>query len=294
MTFRIKGIFLLLIVLLPTVIIAQSWENPLFTAIKQKSLADIKKYIAQGYSVNEQDYAGRFPLEEAITKCCPVEILQYLVEQGADINPKIDSVNSEPPLLRAVGMQEASLETVQFLIKAGADIKATDHYGQTVLMIAAHRVEDVQIINFLIKAGADIHVKEKNGMTALHCAADSQKADTIRILLQAGADINAQTNNGDAPLIVALNTPASKYKAAEVLIKSGAKINIQNKDEMTALMCACKKNYYVAAIQLLLNSNADATLEDITGRTALDYFDSNKFIREDPIRKTLKNATYKK
>lgn len=131
-------------------------------------------------------------------------------------------------------------------------------------------------------------------MTALHCAADSQKADTIRILLQAGADINAQTNNGDTPLIVALNTPASKYKAAEVLIKSGAKINIQNKDEMTSLMCACKKNYYVAAIQLLLNSNADATLEDITGRTALDYFDSNKFIREDPIRKTLKNATYKK
>ena len=77
MTFRIKRIFLLLIVLFPTVVIAQSWENPLFTAIKQKSLADIKKYIAQGHSVNEQDYAGCFPLEEAVTKCCPVEILQY-------------------------------------------------------------------------------------------------------------------------------------------------------------------------------------------------------------------------
>lgn len=177
-------------------------EFRISTGLSQSEIAeklDIPQTTWSGYergrsnpSVNEQDYAGHFPLEEAVTKCCPVEILQYLVAQDADINPKIDSVNSEPPLLRAVGMQEASLETVQFLIKAGADIKDTDHYGQTVLMIAAHRVEDVQIINFLIKAGADIHVKEKNGMTAL------------------------------------------------------------------------------------------------------DYFDSNKFIREDPIRKTLKNATYKK
>ena len=41
---------------------------------------------------------------------------------------------------------------------------------------------------------------------------------------------------------------------------------------------------------------AKAALEDITGLPALGYFDSNKnkSVRENPIRKTLKNATYKR
>ena len=64
MTFRIKRIFLLLIVLFPTVVIAQSWENPLFTAIKQKSLADIKKYIAQGHSVMNKIMQDVFRLKK--------------------------------------------------------------------------------------------------------------------------------------------------------------------------------------------------------------------------------------
>ena len=59
-------------------------------------MADIKKYIAQGHSVNEQDYAGCFPLEEAVTECCPVEILQYLVEQGAAINPNNKFIREDP------------------------------------------------------------------------------------------------------------------------------------------------------------------------------------------------------
>ena len=93
-------------------------EFRISTGLSQSEIAeklDIPQTTWSGYergrsnpSVNEQDYAGHFPLEEAVTKCCPVEILQYLVAQDADINPKIDSVNSEPPLLRAVGMQEAS------------------------------------------------------------------------------------------------------------------------------------------------------------------------------------------
>lgn len=43
-------------------------------------------------------------------------------------------------------------------------------------------------------------------------------------------------------------------------------------------------------------NNADATSDDITGLPALGYFDSNKNKsgRENPIRKTLKNAIYKR
>lgn len=273
-------------------VFAQSWEDPLFTALERKSLEEIKELVAQGTDVNKQDYAGRFPLEYAIRCRCGVEILQYLIDQGANINPKIDSVSSLPPLLRAVDMDDASLETIKFLVKHGADITAIDHNGYTILMLAADHSGNAPIIEFLIQVRADIQAKEKNGQTALHFAANRQESDVIKLLVQAGADINAQTKDGDTPLMKSIDTPASEHNTAETLIKLGAKVNLQNQKGMTALMYACKQNRYVDTIQLLLDYKANLALEDVTGRTALDYFDlnKNKFVRENPIRKRLKKA----
>lgn len=275
---------------------AQSWEIPLFTAIERNSFSEIKKLVEQGEDVNQDNFAGQFPLEYAVWHECDIEILQYLIEHGAAVNPTIISVNSEPPLLRSLDKQNASFETVKFLVKFGADIKALNHYGDSALMIAAKNVDDMRIIDFLIQTGIDINIKNKYERTALHLAASAQKPNTIKVLIQAGADINAKTNDGDTPLIVAVNTLVAKYETAEQLVKLGANLNLQNKKGMTALMGACKKVTIDSIIKLLLDFNADATLEDETGRTALEYLDSNKskYIRESLIRKRLKDMVYKR
>ena len=57
-------------------------------------------------------------------------------------------------------------DAVSMLLKAGADLEASDKNGTTPLMLAAEYNENPEVITALLKAGAD--AKMKNGqMTAL-------------------------------------------------------------------------------------------------------------------------------
>jgi ankyrin repeat protein len=61
------------------------------------------------------------------------EVVQYLLEEGADIGAP--NSKSFPPLLCAV--KSGKWDIADTLLLAGADIEQTDKYGRTPLMMAA-------------------------------------------------------------------------------------------------------------------------------------------------------------
>ena len=65
---------------------------------------------------------------------------------------------------------------VSALIKAGAEINATDKAGMTALMHAADSVDAAGVVEVLLKAGADPKIKDKKGRTALAIA---QKSNAV-------------------------------------------------------------------------------------------------------------------
>jgi ankyrin repeat protein len=72
------------------------------------------------------------------------------------------------------------------LLHQGADLNATDKWGQTALMLAAGR-NDVTCTRILIEAGVDLNVRARNGLTALGYALENDQVDAARLLKRAKA-----------------------------------------------------------------------------------------------------------
>lgn len=75
------------------------------------------------------------------------------------------------------------------LIEAGADVNATDDYGETALMMAvSSEGAGADMAKLLIAAGADMNTRENMyDMTALMIAKERDAKDVIALLKAAGA-----------------------------------------------------------------------------------------------------------
>lgn len=88
------------------------------------------------------------------------------------------------PLMRLVWREDATVQQVQQLLDAGADINARDNAGNTVLMRACrvwwycHEVpSDMGVVRFLVEKGADVQARNAAGQNALEVAMCSRETD---------------------------------------------------------------------------------------------------------------------
>jgi uncharacterized protein len=100
---------------------------------------------------------------------------------------------------------EGQTETVNALLKGGADINARDREGRTALMFASVN-RHTDSAKTLLEHGADVNVRANDGGTALMLAASSGEPEIVRALLSkdAGADVSAKfTETGKTALDLA-------------------------------------------------------------------------------------------
>jgi len=74
------------------------------------------------------------------------------------------------------------------LLRSGADVDAKDRYGQTALMLAAHRGHLIAV-EALLRHGANLNVTAKFGLSALMLAIVAGHEAVARALVHAGADL---------------------------------------------------------------------------------------------------------
>ena len=83
------------------------------------------------------------------------------------------------------------VETVRALLRAGAEVNARDHRGQTALMLAAHRGFR-EMVEILVEGGADLNVTAKFNLSALMLAIIAGHAEVARVLARAGTDLRVK------------------------------------------------------------------------------------------------------
>ncbi|MGQ0750211.1 MAG: ankyrin repeat domain-containing protein [Betaproteobacteria bacterium] len=88
-------------------------------------------------------------------------------------------------------VKAGDVDTVRTLLQSGTDINAKDRYGQTALMLAAHRGH-AAMVELLIERGADLDVTAKFSLSALMLAVIAGHAEIARMLVRAGADRGLQ------------------------------------------------------------------------------------------------------
>ncbi len=119
------------------------------------------------------------------------------------------------------------LDTVQLLIKAGANVSAANRYGITPLSLAATN-GNPSVTRALLKAGANPNAAGPDGETILMTAARAGNADVVNALLDRGVNVNAaEAWQGQTALMWAA---AENHGAAiKALAARGADLNARSK-----------------------------------------------------------------
>ena len=166
----------------------------LTAAIKGNHAETVVKLLADGASPTVANSTGELPLPMAILYRCEPNIVERLLEAGASPNledtkphkcncrvvckaciKRVFSGNSKhkrqlssgtdedmSPLRMAIQHDDSKLryQLVDLLLKHGADVNRTDRYGNTALLVAASRGDQV-LIQKLLESGANMDANPK-------------------------------------------------------------------------------------------------------------------------------------
>ena len=165
-------------------------RTALMVAVKKDSESCVCELLKAGADVNkineeaEFNWQGETALDMAVCEN-NINCVNMLIQAGANVNAqnRPPHVPEKPPIVLATEVGNIDV------IRAGADVNATDERGQSALLktIAQH---DDNILNFLIHAGADVNVVDKLGNTPLIVAAFFGNVNCIILSLLGGTEIN--------------------------------------------------------------------------------------------------------
>lgn len=137
-----------------------------------------KKHIKDGGNLNARTEAGESVLAYALKSRVDQDMLELLVENGADLFYSDD----EGVSIFDFAVTYNNLYMINLLLEKGKDINdVTRKSGFTPLM-AAVCYGRYDIFRILLEAGADLNAVERKGMTALDFAKKMRKTSMIKLL----------------------------------------------------------------------------------------------------------------
>ncbi len=236
-------------------------ESLLQRAIRHEKLAFVKLLLEHKAKPNEsKNRRGSSNLEIAMSK----KDLRYsslLIAAGANVN-KVTSGSTA--LIRAV--EQVRPKLVSLLIKARANLKATNYAQETALHIATRKA-DKGLMQLLLKAGANPNARNQSRQTPLLIAISHKNLALIQILLPYKANINLANDSGQTPLhsaVLAQNLPIVQF-----LLAKGAIPNTNARYGSTPLLDALSWRRPQIA-RLLINKGANVNVVSNARESALD------------------------
>jgi len=187
---------------------------------------------------------------------------------------------SESPLADAV--ENKNRDTAIKLLKQKSDANTPQVDGTTALHWAAYH-DDAELGLMLLEAGARAGAENRYGVTSLYSACQNGNAKLVIALLQHGADPDTSLQ-GEEALLTASRT--GSVEVVKTLLKSGAKINAEDRNNQTALMWAAAEGN-LEVVKILIEAGANIRHQLDSGFTPLLFA-----VREgrEPVVHALLNA----
>lgn len=200
-----------------------------------------------------------------------VEIAALLIEAGADVNAKDETVQSA----YLIATSEGSLPLLDLTLRNGADLTSLDSWNGTGLIRASERGH-AGVVGRLLQAGIDPDHMNRIGWVALHEALVFAKpdavetyVDTARVLVAGGVDVSIPSERDDrSPAQLAedhsLQPQAELLRAADA--EDAAEISQEEADQR---LLAAAQDGDADAAALALRAGADLEARNHLQQTPL-------------------------
>jgi len=161
-----------------------------------------------------------------------------------------------------------SRELVEYLIENGADIEARSDSQWTPLHSQAYggHKDGVEV---LLAHGADIDAKHAYDMTPLISSIRWDRIEVAKLLIEKGANVDVANTLGRTPLII--SATEGYFELAKTLLDNGASISSKDNDYKRSALHFAALNGHLNIVDALLKKGADVDEKDAAGKTPLDY-----------------------
>ncbi len=269
-------------------------DGPLHYAAMFKQVEAAKLLVKYGADVNAKGSYLRTPLIYAASDGNSPELVQFLIDHGADVKAKNEA--GENALFEHITRGKTNLKIVEILLDNGIKVNSKNkHYG-TVLHWAAF-CGRTEIVTLLVKRGANVNAKGDMDETPVQKAMSQNKLETVKALFRLGAApltsgrlgfslLEFATDSGDKEFVKeiiskikekskgglnALTTAARKGDLDMVKLLIEAGFDVDDQDSFGSDSPLIKASYYgkLQIVKYLLGKGADIKLTDYRGNTAL-------------------------
>jgi len=155
----------------------------------------MEEWVKQG-NVNVLDSEGRTLLSTFVSTENEGEVVDFLLEHGADVNA-MDKVVGGPLTALYLAVSNGKVETAKKLISHGANVNAECADGWTALHAACRGIEVAEV---LLDAGATVrNILTEDGTSELHIAVKHGNEKAVKALLEHGANPLLKDSCGNKP-----------------------------------------------------------------------------------------------
>ncbi|KAI8794661.1 ankyrin repeat protein [Biomphalaria glabrata] len=189
----------------------------------------------------------------------------------SDLESKIQLFNKTGFNALHFASKNAFTSIVQLLLNNGANANSENAFGWTPLMLASCCAESIPCLKlFIDKGGVDVNFTNTDGWSALKVATYFGHLNIVEFLYSNGAKIKCPGDNSFN--ILKLASAMGHYDMVKFIVTHEADVNEVNDDGITSLMAAtlaCNKSAEI--IELLIDSGANVNIVDKCGRSALTH-----------------------
>lgn len=166
------------------VLLEQGTPLELHEAAALGQLESVKHFVEHDASLAKSYSPDGFPVMALATVFGHLEVAEYLLKKGADVNAAATNGTGYNALTGAVASGHPAI--VAWLLANGADANYRYGAGYSPLLTAAANGH-LGIVNMLLKDGADLHAKTNDGKTALAYAKERGHTAVAELLSEQGA-----------------------------------------------------------------------------------------------------------